>query len=197
MIWVCVALVAAAAGAWFAQHLDRRGPALASGTWLPEPQSLHEFSLLGSDGRSFGLADLKQAPSLVFFGFTRCPDICPTTLATLVHAKAIAGLPALRLVLISVDPERDSPKAIAEYVHAFDSGFVGVTGTSASIAPVAADFGVAYERIQLPGGDYTMDHSAVIFLLDAQARRVAIFTAPFDAAKLAEDLKRAAPYLGG
>ena len=194
-LWVVVALMAAGAGAWLARHVDRTGPALASGTWLPDPRPLKDFALVSSEGRPFTRRDLEGAPTLVFFGFTRCPDICPTTLALMARVKREASLPALRLAFFSIDPERDTPEATAAYVHAFDPAFVGVTGTPETIAPVAADFGVAYQRIEMPGGDYTMDHSAVIFLLDSHARRVAIFTAPFDAAKLAQDLKTAAPDL--
>jgi len=195
LLWVAVAVVAASVGAWLARHVDSTGPSLASGTWLPAPRPLEDFTLMGTDGKPFTRRDLAGAPSLVFFGFTHCPDICPTTLSLMAKVKRSATLTSLRLAFFSIDPARDTPAATGAYVHAFDPSFIGVTGTPESMAPVAADFGVAYERIELPGGDYTMDHSAVIFLLDSHARRAAIFTAPFDAAKLAQDVRAAAPRL--
>jgi protein SCO1 len=82
------------------------------------------------------------------------------------------------------------------YVHAFDPSFQGLTGDAAVIGRLAATFGVAVNRVDLPGGNYTMDHTAVVFLLDDAARIVAIFTPPFEVAALMADLKRAAPYLG-
>jgi len=131
----------------------------------------------------------------VFFGFTRCPDVCPATLLELAQVRKAAALPTLRVVFVSVDPQRDTPALLGTYVHAFDPAFLGLTGAAQSIAPMAADFGVAVNRVELPGGDSTMDHSAVVFLLDARARVVAVFTPPFEASPLAADLRRAAPWL--
>ena len=100
------------------------------------------------------------------------------------------------MLLVSVDPQRDTPQALAQYVHAFDPQFEGLTGEPAEIGTLAKRFGVAVNRVELPGGDYTMDHSAVVFLLDRQARIAAIFTPPFEVSAFAADLRRAAPYLG-
>src|SRR5437764_811133 len=146
-------------------------------------------------GSSFTRASLVGAPSLVFFGFTRCPDVCPATLLELAQVRKAAALPTLRVVFVSVDPQRDTAALLGTYVHAFDPAFLGLTGAAQSIAPMAADFGVAVNRVELPGGDSTMDHSAVVFLLDARARVVAVFTPPFEARPLAADLRRAAPWL--
>src|SRR6516164_6686610 len=88
-----------------------------------------------------------------------------------------------------------APTLLGQYVHAFDPRFQGLTGDPETIARLAANFGVAVNRVELPGGDYTMDHSAVVFLLDDSAHIVAIFTPPFDVAALGADLARAAPYL--
>jgi protein SCO1/2 len=187
------ALCAALAGFWLARELDSSGPALASGTWLPRPKTVGEFHLTDNLGRPFALRDLQGKPSLVFFGFTHCPDVCPTTLAKLARIKKDSGLQGLRVVFITVDPERDDASTVNHYVQAFDPDFIGLTGDSAALA---AQFGVAVNKIILPGGDYTMDHSAVVFLLNERAQIAGIFTPPFDTPKLAEDLDRAAPYLG-
>lgn len=195
-LWILVAVAAtgALAGYRLAQQLDRETPVLASGTWLPAPKPIADFALEDAGGRPFTRADLGSAPTLVYFGFTRCPDVCPTTLAKLARVRHEAGLPALRVLFVSIDPERDTPEAVGRYAHAFDAVFQGVTGRPESIRRVAANFAVAVNRVELPGGDYTMDHSAVIFLTTA-AGIVAIFTPPFDAGVLVSDLRRAAPYL--
>jgi protein SCO1/2 len=132
----------------------------------------------------------------VFFGFTHCPDVCPTTLAKLAQVRRRAAIAGLQVLLISVDPQRDTPAVLGTYVHAFDPQFQGLTGDPQTIARLAANFGVALNRVELPGGDYTMDHSAVVFVLDDSAHIVAIFTPPFDVTALSADLARAAPYLG-
>ncbi len=187
------ALCAALAGYWLALQLDSTGPRLASGTWLPQGKPLGELRLTDSSDRPFTRHDL-DGPALVFFGFTSCPDVCPATLAMLAQVRRGAALPALRVLFISVDPQRDTPAVLASYLRAFDPAILGLTAAAPAIARLAADFGVAVHRVELPGGEYTMDHSAVVFLLDG-ARIAAIFTPPFDAAKLSADLRRAAPYL--
>ena len=190
------AVCAALAGYWMARQLDRASPQLASGTWLPRPKPVGDFSLTDTSGRAFTRRDLGGGPTLVFFGFTHCPDVCPTTLLKLAQVRKRAGLQGLRVLFVSVDPQRDTPPVLGMYVHAFDPAFLGLSGDPQSIARLAANFGVAVNRVELPGGDYTMDHSAVLFLLDARARIAAIFTPPFEAEALAADLRRAAPYLG-
>lgn len=136
-------------------------------------------------------------PTLVFFGFTHCPDVCPTTLVKLAAVKRTGALPDLRVLFVSVDPARDTPAVLASYVHAFDPDFLGATADSATITRLAQKFGVAVARVDLPGGDYTMDHSATVFLLNRRGEIAAVFTPPFEVAPLAEDLRRAAPRLGG
>ncbi|HEY7996730.1 MAG TPA: SCO family protein [Steroidobacteraceae bacterium] len=193
---ILAALCAALAGFYLARQLDRPGAQLASGTWFPAARAIPDFTLLDGQARTFTRRDLEGAPSLVFFGFTHCPDVCPTTLVKLVQVRQQAALPGgLRVVFVSVDPQRDTPPLIGQYVHAFDPQFIGLTGDPASLAELARRFGVAVNRVELPGGDYTMDHSAVIFLLDADARLVGLFTPPFNVAALAQDLRAVAPAL--
>jgi protein SCO1/2 len=189
------AVCAAFAGFWLARELDSSGPTLASGTWLPRPKRIADFHLTDNDGRPFSLRDLQGKPSLVFFGFTHCPDVCPTTLLKLAQIKKAAALPGLKVVFVTVDPERDTPALVNNYVHAFDPEFVGLTGDNQAIVKIAAEFGVAVNKVELPGGDYTMDHSAIVFLMNTQGQVAGIFTPPFDATRFAEDLKRAAPYI--
>jgi protein SCO1/2 len=196
--WLLIAAAACAgvAGFWLAEQLDRGSPQLASGTWLPHARPVGDFQLTDTTGRPFTRRDLAGAPALVFFGFTHCPDVCPTTLLKLAQIRKRADIAGLRVLIISVDPQRDTPPVLGTYVHAFDPQFEGLTGDPRVIARIAANFGVAFNRVELPGGDYTMDHSAVVFLLDNTARIAAIFTPPFDVAAISADLGHAAPWLG-
>jgi protein SCO1/2 len=196
--WLLIAiaaLCASLAGFWLARELDSSAPQLASGTWLARPRALPDFQLTDSQGRPFTARDLQGKPSLVFFGFTHCPDVCPTTLVKLAQIKKAAVLAGLQVLFISIDPQRDTPTVLGLYVHAFDPDFVGLTGDPKALEKLTTAFSVAAVRVDLPGGDYTMDHSAQVFLLDTGGRIVGLFTPPFDTRVLAKDLLAAAPHL--
>lgn len=189
------ALCAALAGFWLAQELDSSAPQLTSGTWLAQPRAVSDFQLTDDRGHPFTAHELRGKPSLVFFGFTHCPDVCPTTLAKLAQVKKNLSIAGLQVLFVTVDPQRDTPTAVGTYAHAFDPEFIGLTGDPKAIEKMTSAFGVAAFRVDLPGGDYTMDHSAAVFLVDARARIVGIFTPPFDTRRLAQDLQVAAPHL--
>jgi protein SCO1/2 len=195
--WGLAAACAALLGFWVARQVDSSAPQLASGTWFPTARPIGALALTAHTGRAFGAADLAGHPTLVFFGFTHCPDVCPTTLVKLAQVKRSGALPDLRVLFVSVDPQRDTPAVLASYVHAFDPDFIGATGDAAEIARLAQKFGVAVARVALPGGDYTMDHSAAVFLLNRRGEIVAVFTPPFEVAPLAADLRRVAARMRG
>jgi protein SCO1/2 len=195
VLFALIALCMGAAGFYLAHELDGPRVVLTSGTWLPTPRSVGDFTLEDQSGASFDQARLAGAPTLVFFGFTHCPDVCPTTLFKLAELKRAAGIADLRVLFVSVDPARDTPALLARYLSSFDPSFVGVTGTPEGIGGLAQRFGVAFERVELAGGDYTMDHSATLFLLDRRGRIVAVFTPPFDVQRLSADLRKAAASL--
>lgn len=192
--FVIIAVVAAIVGAGVALSLRDDAtqaapppPTLAAGTHLPAARSLQDFNLLDQDGQPTTLADLRGRPSLLFFGFTQCPDVCPTTLALLSTALQRASAPNLRVVLVSVDPERDTPQRLGAYVRAFDASFTGLTGSLEEVEKLARQLGVAAVRVPRPGGDYTIDHSAALLWLDRDARLTTIFTPPFAVGTLAGD----------
>lgn len=193
---ILVVAVAALAGFWLAHRLDRSTPALTSGTWLPQPRDPGEFSLIDQNNAQFTAARLKGAPTLVYFGYTHCPDVCPVTLLQLAQVVKTGVVPGLRVIFISVDPARDTPTQLAQYVRAFDPDFIGLTGSAGMLQTVTRRFGVAYQRVDLPGGDYSMDHSSTIFLMDARGLNVAVFNAPYDVKSLTQDLRLAAGDLG-
>jgi protein SCO1/2 len=193
--WALVVVIAAAAGVFVAHRTSSSVPQLTSGTWLPQPRPLEELSLTDETGKPFHRADLAGQPTIVFFGFTHCPDVCPTTLAKLAQITKSAAIPGLRVVLVSVDPTRDTPQVLDQYVHAFSPSFKGLTGSPEEIKRITRQFNVAMERVDLGGGDYTVDHSAVITLLDDKARQVAIFTPPFESERVVADLRAVADKL--
>jgi protein SCO1/2 len=133
------------------------------------------FTLTGSDGRPFSSAKLNGRPAAIFFGFTHCPDVCPTTLARLVKLRRQLGKgdEALSIVFISVDPERDGPTEVGSYAALFNAPVVGLTGSAADIERVKKQFGVYSAKAPLPGGGYSVDHTATVFLLDRNGSFVA------------------------
>ncbi|HEX5765754.1 MAG TPA: SCO family protein [Woeseiaceae bacterium] len=167
------------------------GPRFA--TVLPEPLPLPDFALRDQEGEPFTLDSLRGRTSLLFFGFTHCPDICPATLQQLSLArKQIAAttpgtaLPAI--VLISVDPERDTPEKLEKYVSAFGEDIAGLTGTRESLLPLTSAMGIYFERQPLEGGDYTVSHSTAVLVVDADANLRALFSAPHKTEYFAHDI---------
>lgn len=195
---VILALCATAAGFWAAVSLFGRddGPVqdrLRAGTLLPTPKVLKGFSLVDQDAKPYGSEDLRGHWTFIAFGYTSCPDVCPTTMATFAalagRLSGEEGAPPARFLLISVDPERDDPARLAQYVRYFDPGFLGATGSHEQLRGLAGQLGVLYERVE--GADtamgYLVDHSASILLLDPQVRLAAIFGTPHDPRAMAED----------
>ncbi len=125
------------------------------------------FTLVDQRGQPFTDRNLKGKASLVFFGFTYCPEVCPTTLTHISAWLKALGPDAdkLNVVFISIDPERDTPAKLASYLASFDPRIRGLTGTPAQIDKVADEYRVYHRKIPLPGGSYTMDHSAVIYAI--------------------------------
>jgi protein SCO1 len=127
------------------------------------------FTLTDQQGRKVTERDLTGKPTAMFFGFTYCPEVCPTTLAALTAWMKAMGPAADRLnvVFVTVDPERDTPRQLALYLSSFDPRIRGFTGSAAEIARIAREYHVFYEKVPLAGGGYTMDHSSAIYLMDA------------------------------
>jgi protein SCO1/2 len=198
--WISVgaiAVVAALAGVYVSRLVNQPAlPALESGTALPQPRVLAPFALVDAQNAPVTPATLRGHATLVFFGFTHCPDVCPTTLGQLAIVQKQLALPGLKVALISVDPERDTPEQLGRYVSSFGGDFIGLTGSAPEIVNVTRAFGVAYARVDLGGGNYTMDHSATVFALDSDARIVAVFTPPLRAEALARDLAKLKDTLG-
>jgi protein SCO1/2 len=150
------------------------------------------LALTGHDGRPRTLADYRGKLVVLFFGFTHCPDICPTTLVDMAAAMKALGEDAgrVQVLFVTVDPERDTAEVLAKYVPAFDARFLGLTGTPAAIQAAAKEFKIFYEKRQggAPGA-YTVDHSGQSYVLDAQGRLRLLVRHDRIAQDLAADLR--------
>jgi len=184
-------------GAWGA--LLVASPGWIAGAWHKnadlEPISIGgPFSLIDQDGRRFTDAALKGKPTLLYFGYTYCPDICPTSLLLMETAVESLGKNApneVNIVFITIDPERDTPALLKNFVSNFGPKIVGATGTPDQIASVARAYKVYYQKV--PSRDdapYLMDHSSVIYLLDRDGRSVGLFTHDSSAEEISEQLRR-------
>lgn len=198
--------LATAGGLWAALGWFGRGttasslPAVSSMTLLPTPRVLPAFSLQQSDGTALTGEELRGHWTVVFIGFTHCPDICPTTLAELSGAqKQWTTLPAAtrpRVLFISADPERDSPKLTGDYAHAFNSDSLAATAPVPELEPFTRSLSLVFMKVPSQNGpgpsgnpaDYSIDHSASLIVLDPQARMAGVISPPFDPKAIAADL---------
>lgn len=150
------------------------------------------FRLVAQDGRTVTEKDFTGAPFLVFFGFTHCPDVCPTTLFEVSEVLRVAGDKAggVRALFITVDPERDTPEIMKSYLGSFDPRIVGLSGDAAAIDAVAKAYKAYAKKVPLKDGGYTMDHTAVVYLMDRQGRFVSSFNLKRPPEEAARDLLR-------
>lgn len=190
---------AVAAAGLAAGYLVGRGPspapALEHATLFPVPREIPAFALVDQDGRPFGRAELEGRWTVLFFGFTHCPDVCPSTLATLAAARReLADLPAAvqpRVVLVTVDPQRDTAEKLKPYVGFFDPSFLGVTGAAEALSTLTTQLGVAVRQgPRDESGDYTVDHTAALFLVNPEGALVGIFSTPHTPDGIAHDYRR-------
>lgn len=135
------------------------------------PRAAPDFTLQGSDGNELELARYRGKVVILAFGFTSCPDVCPTTLGVLAKARKELGPEGeqLQIVYVTVDPERDTPEQMRKYLTSFDPSFVGGTGSAAQLEAVRREYGIAASRIQ-SGSDYVFQHSSYTYLIDREGR---------------------------
>jgi protein SCO1 len=158
-------------------------------------RALADFSLIDTQGRSFGPANLRGHWSLMFFGYTSCPDFCPATLTTLAavekRLRAAKAVAPPQVIFVSVDAKRDTPAQLAKYVPNFDPDFIGLTAADQpAIEALAKKWGVAVTIEPAADGDYTVDHSGAMFVINPAGNLVAILTGPFTVDALQSDFKR-------
>nr|WP_298721578.1 SCO family protein [uncultured Steroidobacter sp.] len=190
-----VAIVAIAAGMLLSRALlnGPGGPTLAKATLIEPARPLPPMAFIDQQGQPFGLEQLRGHWSILFFGFTSCPDVCPMTLALLAQVeKKLADLPAEQrphVVLVSVDPKRDTPERLAQYVKSFSPTFTGITGEQSAVQEFALKMGVPVAITEQPGGNYTVDHSAAIFVVDPSGALRALSSTPHEVPIIAEDYR--------
>ena len=150
------------------------------------------FNLISDTGRAVTDADLRDKPTVMYFGYTYCPEVCPTTLLDLSHWIESLGSDGdkLNYVFVTVDPERDTSEVMHQYVSSFDSHIRGFTGTPAQIAQIASEYHVYYKKIPQNDGSYLMDHSALLYLMNRQGHFVGTIAYQEDSASAIAKLKR-------
>jgi protein SCO1/2 len=187
-----VAIIAIVTGTWMSWRVMVPPPSPQTATLLPAPAALTEFSLLNHDGELFSRDSFKGSWNLVFFGFTNCPDVCPLTLQVLASARNQMLKDGLetppRIVLVSVDPERDTPAIIGQYVAHFGDGILGVTGDLEEIRKLTDGLGIYFGKSGIDGDNYSVDHSAVVIVVNPEGQFHALFGAPHAAENFAHDM---------
>ncbi|HEY4555844.1 MAG TPA: SCO family protein [Lysobacter sp.] len=198
-VYILIAALAAGLGLWAAQRYFSEpavpvGPDLQAVRLFQPARELPPFSLRQSDGTPLVPGELKGHWTLVFLGFTHCPDVCPTTLAQLSQAqKQWEALPEAlrpRVLFVSVDPERDTPDRIGEYAHAFHRDTFAATADIPALEQFTKSISLVFAKMPLegaPADQYTMDHSATLVVLDPQARMAGIVQPPLDPNAIAAD----------
>ena len=198
LLLIISAVIALCAGVWFGFDSRPVTPvAQINGTILPGNKAITGFNLLKADQVAFTSEDLKNKWSLMFFGYTHCPDVCPTTLTTLKQVHAVfekqAVLPP-RMIFVSIDPERDTPEILAKYVSYFNDEFIGVTGELKELDKLAKDLGIYFKKAAGSSGDinqddYLMDHTTSFVLIAPGASLAAVLRSNSEPVKLAEDIQ--------
>lgn len=196
-VFVLVAIVALVLGLTVNKVLTSKGQGdptvlLDAGiVLLPQSRSLPELSLTNQDGQTVAVDQLKEQWSLLFFGYTFCPDICPATLAQLRQLQGQLPpetLAKLRIVLVTVDPARDTPEQLKKYLDYFDAGFIGLTGEQATLQKLANAVSIPFIPADTSKENYTVDHSGNLVLIGPDGKQRGFIRAPLNNAKLAAQL---------
>ena len=196
-VFVLVAIVALVLGLTVNKVLTSKGQGdptvlLDAGiVLLPQSRNLPELSLTNQDGQTVAVDQLKDQWSLLFFGYTFCPDICPATLAQLRQLQGQLPpetLAKLRIVLVTVDPHRDTPEQLKKYLDYFDAGFIGLTGEEAIIQKLANGVSIPFIPADTSKENYTVDHSGNLVLIGPDGKQRGFIRAPINNAKLAAQL---------
>ncbi|NOY67223.1 MAG: SCO family protein [Gammaproteobacteria bacterium] len=202
------AVIALLAGIYFSpiSHQPATPPILDNSTLLMPPKLIQPAGLIDHNSKPFGLPQMQGYWSFVFFGYTNCPDVCPATLFQFkTIAKMLDKYPEIkaktRFILVSIDPERDNPEHLKEYVQYYNPDFIGITGNNKDIYSFSRQMGIIFQRMA-PGkpsepDDYLVDHSSAILMLNPKGQLQAVFSAPHEANKILKDYLLIYNYLSG
>lgn len=187
-----VLAIALSAGIFVATRLQAP-PALKTAFVLPAATPLPEFALVDQSGNAISRDSFRDHWDLLFFGFTHCPDICPATLQVLALARneldAAGQQPLPRIVLVSVDPERDTPELMGKYVGYFGDGNLGITGSLEELRKLTSGLGIYFEKHPGQGDDYSVDHSAAVLLINPDGEFHALFSSPHTVDNYVHDVR--------
>jgi protein SCO1/2 len=191
-LWVLIAVMVIGLGTWVAVREPVRPTTAAAGQLKPVAGIGGTFDLVDQKGRPFTQADLLGHPTLLFFGYTFCPDVCPTTLLEAEGWMKELGADAdrLKVIFVTVDPERDTPAKLDDYLASFDPRFVGLSGRRDKIDEILKAYRVVARKVEGKGGDYTMDHTAAVYMIDPQGRFVGIINFQEETAKAMAKIRR-------
>lgn len=185
------ALILGLVAGWVTIRLIRT-PYTYHGTIIQSPEPARNFTLTGPGGEQVSLQDFHGQAVLLYFGYTFCPDVCPATLVELAQANKLLGDDAQKaqVIMISVDPDRDTPEKLEEYVTHFDPMFIGITGSEDEVAEVATQFGVFYEKHEgTVATGYLIDHTASVVVIDQDGHLRIIYPFGTPAKDIAEDIR--------
>jgi protein SCO1/2 len=163
------------------------------GLLLESPKPAADFTLAGAGGKAVKLSDYRGKLVVLYYGYTFCPDVCPTTLAEVTKAVQALGKKAedVQVIMVTVDPERDTPERMAEYMAFFNPSFVGLSGTPDQIAEAATPFGIYYQKNEgTPASGYLVDHTATVNVLDREGRMRLVWPFGTEGDAMAADLKQ-------
>ena len=195
-----IAFIALITGLFVSQYMQK-GPKIDPekfhGTWLMKPRPLHAFKLTGTDTKVFDNESLKGNWTLMFFGFTNCGHVCPTTMAELAKTYRLLAergvKPLQKVVMVSIDPDRDTLEKMDSYVHAFDKHFYGARGNMDVVKQMTKEMGVVYTRVSAPeekdAENYDIQHSGAVMVFNPNGELNAFFTTPHKATDLASDYR--------
>ncbi len=187
---ICI-LAGVSFGYWMSKTQSE--PEVQTAMLYPAPQPLPDVALASTDGTTAGPEFFENQWSLVFFGFTECPDVCPATLTILAAARKkleqadVEALP--RIVLVSVDPERDTVDRLRAYTGGFGEGIVGLTGSLDDIRTFTNELNIFFQKVDVEGGGYTVDHSSVVMVVNPDGQLIGLFSAPHKADTIARDFR--------
>lgn len=169
LLWLLVALAVAGAAALLIRNPPSQAPTAAN--TLTQANFGGPFTLVGADGKPFSSAALAGKPYAIFFGFTRCGDVCPTTLSRLVKLRReAANDAAMNILFVTIDPERDGPKDVGQYATMFGAPIIGLTGSPTQIDQVKRQYGIFAEPEHSGGHDYQMSHTSTVLLFGRDGR---------------------------
>lgn len=194
---IAIAVLSALFGMWshYNTQDQKENAALKTATVFSQPRIISPFKLTNMSGKQLTLENLKGHYSLIFFGFTHCPDLCPTTLAMLnqsykmLESAHVKTMP--QILFISVDPEQDTPAVLKTYLQSFNKAFLGATGSKEQIDKLTQEMSVIYAKVidEKDPTHYSIDHSGTILIVNPAAQFYGVFTMPHDAQKIADDMK--------